>query len=99
MDGTTEPVLMALLPLIVGVGAVLIGIAAMIGSCRFKVSTEHSALVALLALFVLFAVFYSLVGPQISVIVVLGVVGLGFVAVLVIKRVCAESKRHMTEGI
>ena len=99
MDGTTEPLFMALLPLIVGVAAVLIGIAAMAGSCLFNVSTERSALIALLALFVLFAVFYSLVGPQMSVIVVLGVVGLGFVAALVIKRVCGESKRHMTEGI
>lgn len=99
MDGTTEPVFMAFLPLIVGVAAALIGIAAMTGSCRFKVSTERSALIALLALFVLFAVFYSFVGPQMSVIVVLGVVGLGFVAALVIKRVCAASKRHRTEGI
>jgi len=99
MDGTTEPVLMAALPLIVGMGAVLIGIVAMIGSCRFKVSTERSALVALLALLGLFAVFYWFVGAQMPVILVLGVVGLGFAVALVIKRVCTETKRHRTEGI
>ncbi|QND54546.1 hypothetical protein HB779_21810 (plasmid) [Phyllobacterium sp. 628] len=81
-----------LLPLVIGVSATLVGIAAVLGIHHLGLSVERTVFMAIMFLGYIFWISEYFAGIQIQVLIVLGVVDMGLLSAMVLRRVYGQPR-------
>ncbi|MBA8881808.1 hypothetical protein [Phyllobacterium myrsinacearum] len=81
-----------LLPLAIRVSANLVGVAAVLGIYHLGLSVDRTVFMAIMFLGYIFWISEYFAGIQIQVLIVLGVVGIGFLAAMMLRRACVQAR-------